>query len=102
CTCSKSPGRSPTRPCGHRLAAARVGARIPRAGGSQAGQTLPLLVLFVVSLIGVSGLVIDIGGWYVQKQQVQASSDAGALAGATQLPAGWSYAQTAGQGEYGK
>jgi hypothetical protein len=79
-----------------------VGARIPRAGGSQAGQTLPLLVLFVVSLIGVSGLVIDIGGWYVQKQQVQASSDAGALAGATQLPAGWSYAQTAGQGEYGK
>ena len=27
---------------------------------------------------------------------------AGALAGATQLPAGWSYAQTAGQGEYGK
>jgi len=61
---------------------------------------LPLLVLFVVSLIGISGLVIDIGGWYVQKQQVQAAADAGALAGATQLPAGWSYAQTAGQGEW--
>ena len=70
--------------------------------GGQSGQTLPLLVLFMVSLIGVTGLVIDIGGWYLQKQQVQAAADAGALAGATQLPQGWSYAQPAAQTEYGK
>lgn len=60
------------------------------------------MVLFMVSLIGVSGLVVDIGGWYLQKQKVQSAADAGALAGASQLPAGWSYAQTAGQSEYGK
>ncbi|HEY2825071.1 MAG TPA: pilus assembly protein TadG-related protein [Gemmatimonadales bacterium] len=63
---------------------------------------MPVLVLFMVSLIGVSGLVIDIGGWYLQKQQVQAAADAGALAGASQLPAGWSYAQPVAQSEYGK
>lgn len=79
--------------CNHRSA---------RARGREAGQTLPLLVLFVVSLLGVAGLVIDVGGWYLGKQQVQAAADAGALAGASQLPVGWSYAQTAAQGEYSK
>jgi Flp pilus assembly protein TadG len=69
---------------------------------NESGQTLPLLVLFMVSLIGVCGLVVDIGGWYLQKQQVQAAADAGALAGASQLPAGWSYAQPVSQSEYGK
>lgn len=69
---------------------------------NQGGQTLPVLVLFMFSLIGIAGLVIDIGGWYVQKQQVQAAADAGALAGASQLPTGWSYAQPASQSEYTK
>jgi Flp pilus assembly protein TadG len=69
---------------------------------NEGGQTLPLLVVFMASLIGISGLVIDVAGWHLQKQQVQAAADAGALAGASQLPAGWSYAQTASQTEYGK
>ena len=63
---------------------------------------MPLLVLFIVSLLGIAGVVIDVGGWYLGKQQVQAAADAGALAGATQLPVGWSYAQPAAQGEYTK
>ena len=66
----------------------------------QAGQTLPMMMFFMVSLLGVAGLVIDVGGWYLQKRQVQAAADASALAGANQLPAGWSYAQTAAQTEY--
>jgi Flp pilus assembly protein TadG len=66
----------------------------------QAGQTLPMVMFFMVALLGVAGLVVDVGGWYLQKRQVQASADASALAGANQLPAGWSYAQTAAQNEY--
>jgi Flp pilus assembly protein TadG len=77
-----------------------VKTRDPRR--TQHGQTLPLLVLFMFSLIGVAGLVIDVGGWHVQKQQVQAAADAGALAGASQIPVGWSYAQSASQSEYTK
>jgi len=48
---------------------------------SQAGQTLPMMMFFMVSLLGVAGLVIDVGGWYLQKRQVQAAADASALAG---------------------
>jgi Flp pilus assembly protein TadG len=77
-----------------------VKTRDPRR--TQDGQTLPLLVLFMFSLIGVAVLVVDVGGWHVQKQQVQAAADAAALAGASQLPAAWSYAQSAAVGEYGK
>src|SRR6185437_9931374 len=99
---SKTPDRGPTRPVTPHLAGARAGTAFRRSAGSQAGQTLPVLVLFMVSLIGVAGLVIDVGGWYLQKQQVQAAADAGALAGASQLPAGWSYAQPVAQSEYGK
>ena len=39
----------------------------------------------MVALLGVAGLVIDVGGWYLQKRQVQAAADASALAGANQL-----------------
>jgi len=66
----------------------------------QAGQTLPMVMFFMVALLGIAGLVVDVGGWYLQKRQVQAAADASALAGANQLPAGWSYAQTAAQTEY--
>jgi len=67
---------------------------------SQAGQTLPMMMFFMVSLLGVAGLVIDVGGWYLQKRQVQAAADASALAGANQLPSGWSTAQSTAQTEY--
>jgi uncharacterized membrane protein len=59
-----------------------------------------MVMFFMVALLGVAGLVVDVGGWYLQKRQVQASADASALAGANQLPAGWSYARTAAQNEY--
>jgi Flp pilus assembly protein TadG len=66
----------------------------------EAGQTLPLVVLFMLGLLGVSGLVIDLGSLYQQKQAVQAAADAAALAGASQLPSGWSAAQAAVNHEY--
>jgi uncharacterized membrane protein len=66
----------------------------------EAGQTLPVVVLFMVGLLGVSALVIDLGSLYQQKQAVQAAADAAALAGASQLPSGWSATQAAVNHEY--
>jgi Flp pilus assembly protein TadG len=54
----------------------------------QAGQTLPLICLFMVSLLGVAGAVIDLGNAYLQRQQVQSAADASALAGAAAIPTG--------------
>ena len=54
----------------------------------------------LVGLLGVSALVIDLGSLYQQRQAVQAAADAAALAGATQLPAGWPAAQAAASYEY--
>jgi hypothetical protein len=66
----------------------------------QSGQTLPMVMFFMVALLGAAGLVIDVGGWYLQKRQVQAAADASALAGANQLPVGWSTALSTAQTEY--
>ena len=61
-------------------------ARAARAG--QAGQTLPLICLFMVTLLGVAGAVIDIGNAYLQRQDTQNVADAAALAGAAAIPTG--------------
>jgi Flp pilus assembly protein TadG len=62
----------------------------------QGGQTLPLIVTFLVVLIGVCGLVIDLGDGYFQRQSAQNEADAAALAGAMAIPAG-TYQTTAQQ-----
>jgi Flp pilus assembly protein TadG len=56
----------------------------------------------MMGLLGAAGLVIDLGGLYQAKRSVQAAADAAALAGASQLPAGWSYARTAAAANYAK
>jgi len=50
----------------------------------QRGQTLPLIGLFMVSLLGVSGMVLDLGNGYAQQRAVQNEADAAAIAGAAQ------------------
>jgi Putative Flp pilus-assembly TadE/G-like len=50
------------------------------------GQTLVFTVLFLSVLIGMAGLVIDVGAWYVQREKAQAAADMGALAAASELP----------------
>jgi Flp pilus assembly protein TadG len=69
---------------------------------SEGAQTLPFVVLLLTGLLGVSALVIDLGNLYQQRQAVQAAADAAAIAGATQLPAGWPAAQTAANQTYAK
>lgn len=50
------------------------------------GQTLALTVLFLVSLLGAAALVLDVGSWFREKRQLQATADAAALAAAQALP----------------
>jgi Flp pilus assembly protein TadG len=54
--------------------------------GDTKGQTLPLIVVFMLLLMVVCGMVLDIGNAYRVKTGLQASADAAAAAGADQLP----------------
>jgi hypothetical protein len=49
------------------------------------GQTLPLVVAFMFSILVFAGLVIDFGNAYRVQKALQASADASAAAGAGQL-----------------
>lgn len=60
----------------------------------EAGQVFVLSAIFLVVLCGMSALVLDVGSWFRQKRQLQATADAAALAGAQALPEDWSMAQT--------
>jgi hypothetical protein len=53
---------------------------------NQSGQALVLTVVFLVSMLGMSALVLDVGSWYRAKRNLQATADAAALAGAQALP----------------
>jgi uncharacterized membrane protein len=66
----------------------------------QRGQTLPLVVLFLVVMLGMAAFAIDVGSWYQARRAIQSTADASALAGAGQLPAGWTYAQSAAANEF--
>ena len=51
-----------------------------RAIIDQRGQTLPFVALGMVALLGVGGLVVDVGQAYVVRSQLQNSANAAALA----------------------
>src|SRR4051794_31076436 len=53
---------------------------------SEAGQTLPLVLLFMTVLLLIAGTVIDLGQAYRTRIQLQASADAASLAGAAMFP----------------
>ncbi len=63
---------------------------------------MPLLVVFMMGLLGMCGLVVDLGSWYQQKVAMQAAADAAALAGASQLPVDWATAQSTATQQYAK
>lgn len=54
--------------------------------GDERGQAIVFTILFLSVLIGVAGLVVDVGSWYVQREKAQAAADMGALAAAAELP----------------
>ena len=52
----------------------------------QRGQVIVLVVVAMLGILGMAGLVIDVGVWYHQQRAEQATADAAALAGAQALP----------------
>lgn len=66
--------------------------RAKTAGRSESGQAVVLSVVWMVVLLGMAGLVIDVGSWYRSQRDLQAQADAAALAGAQELPADTSIA----------
>ena len=68
----------------------------------EAGQTLVLITVMMVGLLGIAGFAIDYGFWALNKNQVQSAADASALAGASQLPAGQASAGSTAQSQYAK
>lgn len=59
---------------------------VRRARWGRRGQILPLVALSLVVFLGFTGLVIDVGQIYYSYRELQASTDAAALAGAQALP----------------
>jgi Flp pilus assembly protein TadG len=53
---------------------------------SERGQAMLVTVLFLVVLLGCAALTLDVGDWYREQRQAQATADAAALAGAQALP----------------
>lgn len=77
--------------------------RTDHAGsGREAGQTLVLITVMMMGLLGVAGFAIDYGFWALNKNQVQSAADASALAGASQIPAGQASAGSTAQSQYAK
>ncbi|HET7572261.1 MAG TPA: pilus assembly protein TadG-related protein [Gaiellaceae bacterium] len=60
--------------------------RLVRRLRERDGQALLLTVVFLGVLIGASALTLDVGVWYREQRQAQATADAAALAGAQALP----------------
>jgi Putative Flp pilus-assembly TadE/G-like len=54
--------------------------------GRERGQAALLTVLFLVVLCGMAAAVLDVGSWYREDRDLQATMDAAALAGAQALP----------------
>jgi hypothetical protein len=53
---------------------------------NERGQVIVLTVISLAVLLGMSALVLDVGAWFHEKRQLQATADAAALAGAQALP----------------
>jgi Flp pilus assembly protein TadG len=68
------------------MAGRRSWAARTRALQDEAGQAAVLSVVWMVVLLGMGGLVIDVGSWYRAQRNLQQQADASALAGAQELP----------------
>jgi hypothetical protein len=58
---------------------------LPRLCRDQSGQILPMVAVMLVVLLGMTGLVLDLGRVYLSLRELQSSADASALAGATAM-----------------
>lgn len=56
--------------------------RLNRLGGDKRGAAALLTAVAATSMLGVAGLTVEVGGWYLLRRNMQAAADAAALAGA--------------------
>src|SRR4030081_3802367 len=70
--------------------------------GEQKGQTLVIVALMIVVLLGFTGLVTDIAWYEVNLVRIQRAADAAALAGVVYLPSNVAGAVAAAKGEAAK
>ncbi len=59
---------------------------VRRVGAGQRGQSIAMVMVSLLALLGVAALVIDLGNLYYSYQQLLAATQAAALAGAQALP----------------
>jgi Flp pilus assembly protein TadG len=64
---------------------------------SESGQAVLITVFFMTVVLGATALTLDVGDWYREQRQAQATADAAALAGAQVLPYDATQAQTLAQ-----
>ena len=76
---------------------ARVPAMLWRRRGDERGAVAVLVALLLPFLLGMAGLAVDVGSWYLTQGRLQAAADAAALAGAADLPSSPSGADTYAQ-----
>jgi Putative Flp pilus-assembly TadE/G-like len=58
------------------------------------GQAFVFVAFMLLVLVGMAGLVIDVGSWYRADRHLQTAADAAALAGAQELPTNQAEATT--------
>src|SRR5207237_1706732 len=76
--------------------------RTGRFRREQRGQTLVIVALSIVMLLGFTGLVTDVAWYEVNLMRIQRAADSAALAGVVYLPNNVAGAQTAAQQESSK
>jgi Flp pilus assembly protein TadG len=76
---------------------ARVPAMLWRRRGDERGTVAVLVALLLPFIMGMAGLAVDVGSWYLTQGQLQAAADAAALAGAADLPSNASGAESYAQ-----
>ncbi len=55
---------------------------LTRSARDDRGVVLVMVALMLPAIIGVGGLIVDVGNWFAHKRHLQVQADAGALAGA--------------------
>src|SRR6266480_665128 len=76
--------------------------RIGKFRRENRGQTLVIVALMIIPLLGFTGLVSDVAWYEVNLMRIQRAADAAALAGVVYLPTNVTGAQTAAQQEAAK
>ncbi len=76
--------------------------RIGKFHRENRGQTLVIVALMIIPLLGFTGLVSDVAWYEVNLMRIQRAADAAALAGVVYLPTNVTGAQTAAQQEAAK